>query len=158
MGSSLEITHSDPSLIMAMHGPVCVALWRKKPTRELVEIQASQLARAVERAPGKVAFMCVVSPTAEPPDDAERSASAKMISVHGSKLSAVACVIEGSGFRAAITRTVLSGIVFIIRTPSPIRLFESVELAVPWLSGVLGQAPLVALPTDVASVRGLSAA
>ena len=143
---------------MAVHGPVCIALWRTKPTRPLFEIQQAHLARAVASDPGKVAFMCVVAPTAEPPDDEVRSASANMITAHGSNLAGTACVIEGSGFRAAITRTVLSGIVFVIRTPSPIRLFESVEQAAPWLGQMFGQLPMLNLPAELALARSRSAA
>ena len=143
---------------MALHGPVCIALWRSKPTPQLIEVQVAHLARAVKRDPGKVAFMCVVAETAEPPEDAERAASVKMVNSHGANLAAIACVIEGAGFRAAITRTVLSGIVFLVRTPTPIRLFESVELATPWLGGVLGKVPLITLPTEVALARSPTAA
>jgi len=139
--------------MMAMHGPVCVALWRSKPSRPLFEIQEAHLARAVSRDPGHVAFMCVVSSAAEPPDDAERAASAAMISKHGPKLAAIACVIEGTGFRAAITRTVLSGMMLVIRTPAPVRLFESVELASPWLGERVGQVPVVNLSGEIALAR-----
>jgi len=150
---ALEITHSDAGLMMAMYGPVCLALWRTKPTPSAFQIQEAHLARAVARDPGKVAFLCVVAPSAEPPDDAERAASAAMISKHGSNLAAVACVIEGSGFRAAITRTVLSGIMLLTRTRSPVRLFESVEHAAPWLGERVGQMSVLNLAAEVELAR-----
>src|SRR5450432_849330 len=120
----LEITHCGDGLLMAALGPVCIGLWKTKPTRELFLIQKEHLAIDVARAPGKVAFLCVVTSEATPPDEPERAASSAMINGHGSNLPAVACVIEGTGFKAAITRTVLSGMTVVIRSPSPIRFFE----------------------------------
>ena len=149
----LEITYCEHGLLMAVLGPVCIGLWKTKPTRELFLIQKEHLAVAVAHTPGKVAFLCVVTSEASPPDEPERAASSAMIDGHGSKLAAVACVIEGTGFRAAITRTVLSGITAVIRSPSPIRFFESVELATPWLAQRVGRAAVVALPGHFALAR-----
>jgi len=130
---------------MAMIGPVCLALWQSQPTRERFAIQRDVLHGAVARDPGKVAFMCVVTAGAPPPGDAERAASAAMVSSQGDKLAGVACVIEGVGFRAAITRTVLSGVLLMIRTPSPIKLFDGTYAAEPWLAKVVGRKSLAGL-------------
>jgi hypothetical protein len=59
---------------------VCLAIWRTKPTRELFEIQRSELSSAVARDPGKVAFLCVVESKADPPEQEVRDASSAMIS------------------------------------------------------------------------------
>jgi hypothetical protein len=57
-----------------------------------------------------------------------------LITTLGGDLAAGAVVIEGSGFRSAITRTVLAGITFVMRTPAPFRFFESTSLACDWLN------------------------
>jgi hypothetical protein len=149
----LAVGHCAGGLLLGSVGPVCLALWQTKPTRELVAIQRAYLARAVAHDPGHVAFVCAVAASAHAPDEAERAASAAMINEHGAKLAAVACVIEGSGFRAAITRTVLSGIVFVVRSPSPIRLFESVTAATPWLARQLGRADIAHFPAQFELAR-----
>jgi len=128
-----EIVQVGDGVVVAQVGAVCVALWRKKPTPERFEIQRNCLDAAVAKQPGKVVFLCLVEAGTEPPDDNIRKASSAMISAHGSKLKAVACVIEGSGFKAAISRTVLSGIQFLIRSPSPIKYFESIGSGAAWL-------------------------
>jgi hypothetical protein len=135
----LRVTHNSDGLLMAMVGPVCLAFWQKKPTPERFAIQRSALHAAVAREPGKLAFLCVVSALAEAPEDAERAASAEMIASQGSNLLGVACVIEGVGFRAAITRTVLTGMVLLIRSPAPIKLFDSVRHASPFLARCVGR-------------------
>jgi hypothetical protein len=129
-----EIVQVGDGIVVAQIGSVCVALWRKKPTPERFEIQRKCLDAAVKRSPGKTVFLCLVEPGTEPPDDVIRKASSTMISGHGQDLRAVACVIEGSGFKAAISRTVLSGIVFLIRSPSPIKYFESPASGAAWLA------------------------
>ena len=151
----LQVTHRGNGLLMAMIGPVCLALWQAKPTPELFAIQRAHLHAAIARAPGQLAFLCVVSPKADPPDEAERSASASMITSQGTRLLGVACVLEGSGFRAAISRTVVSGILMVIRTPSPIKLFDSVRVATPFLTRVTQRQSLTGLEEQFERGRAL---
>jgi hypothetical protein len=112
---------------------VSIAIWRRKPNRELFEIQKKCLDDVVARNKGKAAYVCVVEPTSEPPDDDIRKASSQMVSSHEKNLKCVALVIEGTGFRSAITRTVLSGIVMLIRTPAPIKFFDITKSACVWV-------------------------
>ena len=128
-----DVTSALAGLVVGTIGPVCLAVWRTKPTEELFEAQRKGLASAVARDPGNVAFLCVVESTADPPDQKVRDASSAMISSHGKNLAAVACVIEGYGFRAAVTRTVLSGIALVTRNAAPTRYFEGVSAASAWL-------------------------
>ena len=113
---------------------MCFAIWRKKPTRDLFEVQRFELSSTVASNPGNVAFLCVVESKADAPDQDVRDASSAMITLHGKKLAACACVIEGDGFRAAITRTVLSGIALVARNQTPTRFFEGVPAASFWLN------------------------
>jgi hypothetical protein len=153
--ATLRVTHNADGLLMAMVGPICLALWQAKPTPDRFAIQRTQLHAAIAREPGKLAFLCVVSPLADPPEDAERKASAEMITSQGTKLLGVACVIEGVGFRAAITRTVLTGMLLLIRTPAPIKLFESVRHASPFLARCLKQPSLLGLDAEFERARAL---
>lgn len=134
---------------------MCLAIWRKKPTRDLFEVQRFELSSTVASNPGNVAFLCVVEPKADAPDQEVRDASSAMITSHGKKLAACACVIEGDGFRAAITRTVLSGIALVTRSPSPTRFFEGVPDASHWLNERLrlGEASAIAEQVELARKR-----
>lgn len=152
---ALQVTHNTDGLLMAMIGPVCLALWQTKPTPERFAIQRAHLYAAVKRDPGNVVFLCVVSTKAEPPEEAERRGSAEMITSQGNQLLGVACVVEGVGFRAAISRTVLTGMLFLIRTPSPIKLFESVRLSAPFLARCLKRSSLPELEAECERGRAL---
>ncbi len=73
-----------------------------------------------------------------------RKASSAMIAGYGDRLRWVACVIEGSGFRAAATRSVLSGIALLLSSRVPDAKFTaSLTAAIPWLTGKCG--PQVAI-------------
>src|SRR5262245_44278599 len=135
----LRVTFAGGGLVVCTIGPVCAAIWRTKPIPTFFEMQRRQLASAVERAPGNAAFLCVVEVSADPPEQELRDASAAMIASHGKKLAACACVIEGAGFRAAITRTVLTGISLVARSQTPTRFFEHVSVASTWVGERLGR-------------------
>ncbi len=133
---------------------ISIAVWRRKPNRELFEIQRRCLAEVVANNKGKAGFICVVEPTSEPPDDEIRKEASQMITGHGTNLKCVALVIEGSGFRSAITRTVLSGILLLVRTPSPIKFFDVCKPACMWLSTQIPTAR-EGLLDEIEALRGL---
>jgi hypothetical protein len=149
----LLLTRVHSGLVMASRGPVCLALWRSKPTLELFHIQRAELAAAVAHHPGTQLFLCIVEAKADPPDQALRSASAQMIAQHGRKLAAFACVIEGTGFRSAITRTVLTGIALLVPKPAPNRFFESTREACAWLASLGAPGNLAGLADQIAAAR-----
>jgi hypothetical protein len=151
--TELSISHRARGLLLGTFGDVFFAIWSTKPTPELFELERSGLAAAVHARPGRALFLCVVSPNADPPEQAERDASARMITSHGSKLLGTACVVEGSGFRAAITRTVLTGIVLFVRTPSPVTFFESVNAAALWMQRRARGCDLSQLASEVDQIR-----
>jgi cellobiose-specific phosphotransferase system component IIC len=128
-----RLFHCADGLAIAQIGPVCVAIWRSRSVFSRFEIQRAALDACVQQNPGNVSFLCVVEAGSEPPDDDVRKASSKMITDHGTNLRCTACVIEGAGFRAAITRSVLSGMLLLIRKSTPIKMFESVPFAAQWI-------------------------
>ena len=149
----LNVTYARKGLLVGAIGPVSLALWRTKPTPELFEMQRLELTSAVARNPGNIAFLCVVEASADPPDQAVRDASAAMISSLGTGLVACACVIEGKGFRAAITRTVLAGMALVARHAAPNRFFDSVPVASAWVTERLGRGGMAGLAEQVELAR-----
>src|ERR1700722_19753412 len=101
--------HCREGVVVAEAGRVCVVIWRGAVTESSFGLQRDGLAQVVRNHPEGSAFLCVIEPTAKPPNDDLRVASTRMIEGHGTHLACVAVVIEGEGFRAAITRGVISG-------------------------------------------------
>jgi hypothetical protein len=149
----LELTHLSPGLLMGSLGPLCLALWVGKPTPELFEVQRAGLAVAVAKRRGEALFLCVITSTADPPDETERKESARMITSHGGDLAACACVIEGTGFRAAVTRTVLGGISLLVRSPVKLRYFDSVANACDWLETIARPGEISGLSSQIELAR-----
>jgi hypothetical protein len=154
----LDPCFSGPGLHLARFGPVCIALWQAQPTLRLFEMQRLELAGVVRAYPRRAAFLCIIEPSADPPDQEVRSASVEMITAHGDNLAATCCVVEGSGFRAALTRTVLAGIQMLSRTKSPVKFVEDVNAATVWLGDRMPSGQVAGLRPAVADWRrGLGA-
>lgn len=157
--SQLEIRYSGPGLHVAVFGSVCIALWQSKPTRQLFEIQRRELEATVKKHPGQAAFMCIIEPSADPPDQDVRNSSTEMIMSHGDKLAATCCVIEGSGFRAALTRTVLTSIAFMTKGKTTMRFVEHVQTAADWFGTKTSRARVIGLEDAIKHWRrGMSEA
>lgn len=153
LDADLVISQRREGLLMAHHRRVCIALWTTKPTLELFEVQRSELALATLRRPGQQLFVCVIAANADAPDQDVRDATSAMVTALGPKLAACACVIEGTGFRAAITRTVLTGMLLVVRTPMPFTFVESVPQACSWLGGYMRKDELRDLPDALQALR-----
>jgi hypothetical protein len=127
-------SHHD-GLGIANVGAVCLVVWRQSVTVERFERERAALHALAHRHPGGVGFLCVIGENVPPPTAELRNATIQMISALGTRLRWVACVIEGEGFRAATTRSVLAGMALLLRSSGPaIRIAASTAEAAAWLA------------------------
>ena len=141
-------------MIVSEVSALCVVIWRGAVTRERFELQRAGLARVVANHPANAGFLCVVEPTAEPPNDELRRASIDMVNEHAGRLKCVACIIEGSGFRAAITRSVLSGMKMVLpRRGVPVSFFATVDDGLMWVKEHMKTSPLIDMHKGVTETR-----
>lgn len=108
--------HIEPGLAVGEQGSLCVVIWRLDVTPERFVHQRNALRDVAHRHPGRAAFLCVIEPSAKPPSEELRRASVAMLTELRAQLSGVAAVIEGSGFEAAVTRSVLAGMMLLLRS------------------------------------------
>lgn len=128
-----ELIDVRDGLALGQLGPLCIALWRDEVTRPRFDRQAAALATVVAAHRGNAGFLCVIEPDSKPPNEALRRASARMVEGHGADLVFVAAVIEGTGFRAAITRSVLTAMaLFLPRNRTKIGYFANAMDAALW--------------------------
>jgi hypothetical protein len=140
---SIRILHSSDGVAVGEVGPVCIVIWREAVIKARFDRQVAGLAEVVKRNPEGTCFICVVEPTATPPDDKLRKASVEMVASHGEKLKCVACVIEGTGFRAAVGRSVLSGMALLFgRRETPLSFFANASAAARWMAQYVKINPL----------------
>lgn len=126
--------HLGPGLAVGEVGPVCVVLWRDVVDAPRFALQAAGVEEVVSRHPGRAAFVCIVEPTCAPPDDVHRKRSVALIDEQGERLACIAAVIEGSGFKAAIARSILSSMAILRRSRVPHRVFADVATASTWVA------------------------
>jgi hypothetical protein len=128
--------HLADGLVVGEIGPVCVAIWRDEVDLPRFEMQAGALAVVTGKHPGKSAFVCIVEATCAAPDEDLRKRSVALVKQHEARLACVAAVIEGTGFRAAITRSVLSGMARLLPSRGRARrgFFANVRAAGTWVS------------------------
>jgi hypothetical protein len=133
-GPAPRIVSKGDGVVLAELGPVCIAFWRKDSTMERFAVQRAALTQLVRRVPGKAGFFCVVEESSGAPEEDVRRASSKMFESLGSDLCAIAMVIEGSGFRSALVRSVASGIVMLMpKRTTPISYFSDIGAGATWL-------------------------
>jgi len=129
----LKVRDVRDGLALGEIGPLSAAVWRGAVTHDTFIRQSAALRSVVELHPGTAGFLCVVEAGATPPGDQLQRASAQMIAAHGDRLALVAAVIEGSGFQAAITRSVLTTIAMIVPgLRTNVSFFSSVKAAAEW--------------------------
>src|SRR5260221_13926411 len=90
--TAARVLSSTDGIAIAEVEPVCVVIWRDGVVPARFEKQRAGLAEVVDRHPGVAGFLCIIEPTAKPPDDKLRRASTDMLLSHGDRLKCVACV------------------------------------------------------------------
>jgi hypothetical protein len=131
---------------------MCVAIWRGDASWPRFERQRAGLATVVARNPRGAVFLCVIEAASKAPSEDLRRAAIEMVSSHGPALKGVACAIEATGFMAAITRGVLTGMGLLL--PSrvmPGSYFENVHAAAHWLRAY---APISSASNVTSSIEG----
>jgi len=127
-----QILHSEQGIAIAQSGRLCVVIWRGGVTATKFERQREGLAQVVHHHPDGVGFLCVIEADTKPPNEALRRASAEMIASHGDHLKCTAVVIEGNGFWAAITRSVISGMALMVSRRVH-AVFSNISSALKWM-------------------------
>ncbi len=146
--------YADEGVVVGEVGDIAITLWREAVTRPRFKYQAEGLAAVVDRAPGACAFICIVEAACRPPEEDMRRASVEMLNQHAMRLPMVASVIEGDGFRAAVTRSVLAGMAMIAGSRYlKIAPFGSIPAATAWLANSGRFGPLTSLTASVERLR-----
>jgi hypothetical protein len=131
--SAMKVLCLVDGLATAEVDRTCVLLWRKVVTESRFQIQREAIEYVAEHYPGEASILCVIEPTSEPPPQALREAASALLTRLAPQLRCVAYVIEGSGFRAATIRGVLSGIERLRPNAYSTRYFANVGQAAAWI-------------------------
>lgn len=154
ISSGLSVIHCADGIAVATLGPVCVVLWRGAVVAWRFELQRKGLAETVRLHPGKAVLLCVIEPTAAPPNAEFRRASADMLIGHGEDLRCVCSVIEAQGFRASVIRSVLAGMSHLVGRKELRKAFvANMDDAIEFLKPDVSPATLRRLAPAIAELR-----
>jgi hypothetical protein len=118
---------------IATWGPVYIVIFRHETTMEGVRAVEQRL-QEFHRLTSHGAFITIVEANAPLPEAHVRDALASLLKKMASFIRSSAVVHEGSGFRAAAVRGVVTGLTLLARQPYPHRIFARFDDAARWLA------------------------
>jgi hypothetical protein len=119
---------------MATWRSFVIVIWRKDTTADAVK-QLRDLLQKTSTTTQAVCLLTIVEPNAPPPSSDVRDALAGVLGEFGKLIKYSAVAFEGSGFRAAMVRGVVTGLTMLARMPYPHKVFAGVEESARWLCG-----------------------
>jgi hypothetical protein len=112
----------------------CVGVvWKRETTLEAMEKVETVFKEQLARYESGLYLMTVIEEGASLPPSEAREAVAIFLRSCAGKIRMSAVVHEGSGFRAAAVRSVVTGLSMLVRLPYPHEIFATVEQAAKWL-------------------------
>jgi hypothetical protein len=131
-----RVSALEPNHCVATWRRFVVIIWRHDTTHDGV----SDLRRALTATASKseqIALVTIVEPNAPPPPSEVRDALARLLGEFGRTIRFSAVAFEGSGFRAAMVRGVVTGLTLLARMPYPHKVFAGVDESSRWLTANL---------------------
>jgi hypothetical protein len=152
------ITRSNADCVLGYANGIAVALWRYNTTApDVQELERTALlAHGAHARP--IALIQVVPASALTPDAAARTALARMLLNLNGRVSHSALVHEAEGFRAAMIRSIVTGIAALSNPGFPHRVFARLEEAVAWMTpkNPHGRVDALRFTEAVAKVRAVN--
>jgi hypothetical protein len=106
----MQVLHVADGIATGAIENVFVVVWRAPQTIERMRMEREGLRSAIRKHRGKVAMVCVIEASSEPPSDELKREAKALLAEHERDIVSAACVVEGAGFRAASMRAALSTI------------------------------------------------
>jgi hypothetical protein len=126
-----SVLHAERDFVVGTYGPVFLVIWRIDTTEVGMRRVASLFRSA--RLPERVGMLTVVDENATMPSSEARELGAAFLSKNSKRIVASAIAHEGSGFKAAAVRAVVTGLTMLARQPFPHKVFPDTDRAASWL-------------------------
>jgi hypothetical protein len=150
-----EIRVASPDQIVATWKNVVLLIWRQETTVEGVRAAKATYDELSASCPGGVILATVVEWNAPAPPVDARKELARFLSGCSGRMILSAVVHEGAGFRAAMVRSVVTGLALVAKLPYPHKVFVTVADAEGWfracspVARAWSPGDLVAVTTEV---------
>ncbi len=133
MGTKAIDRFNDGAHTIAWFENVEIIVSREAPTHEVMQHIVSELENLSKASGQRTGALLIVSSDCSPPSDEARKYIRQGLA--GSSMVAAAQVVEGTGFRGAAMRAVLSLLQLAARPSYPMGVFSSIEEGATWLAG-----------------------
>lgn len=144
-GSTARVGVLEYDHCMATWAGVFICIWRHETTADGVRALADRFSDFGRTHADGAALLTIVEPNAPVPEGHVRDMLAGFMRKSATTIKSSAVVHEGSGFRAAAVRGVVTGLTLLARQPFPHRIFADVADGCRWLSGSMREtAPALA--------------
>ncbi|HEX6836806.1 MAG TPA: hypothetical protein VF334_09555 [Polyangia bacterium] len=127
-----ELHFADETHAIGSVGPVFINVVRKPATLEMLKETRRQVQRHFRRCNNVSLALSVLEPGAAQAVPREVRDEGAALTAEFKSLAA-ATVIEGTGFRAAATRTAIAGMYFISKPPYPHKVFSDLSEGAGWV-------------------------
>lgn len=114
-------------------GTTAIHRWRGVVNQENFVRQRDSLEALASRYPGTTNLVVVVEQGSTPPDAELRKLTMDMVAKLEDRIRSIAVVIEGSGFKTAAIRSVLSGMALLRKVKTPVMFSASLGDAASWV-------------------------
>jgi hypothetical protein len=155
--NDVAITRKSSDCVIGFTDSLAVAFWRlhTKP-QDILELQ--RVAGQAYEASGKpIALVQVVPVSAIAPDGQARAALARLLGQLNGRVSRSAIVHEGEGFRAAMIRSIVTGVVALSNPGFPHRVFSTLAESVTWMAQADPRFDASKITSAVTKVRATTA-
>ena len=130
----VAVCANTPDHVVGFGEGLAVVVWRHQTDAGDVSGMETAARRAHQAAKHQVGLIQVVAPSAIAPDGPARAALAVALRQLGGIVSHSAIVHEAVGFRAAMIRSIVTGIATLSNPGYPHRVFATVREAADWMS------------------------
>jgi len=123
---------AHPDYALGSWGSLFICSWRVHTTVEGARDLTTMCARFADSHPNGIGLLTIIEERAPAPDGEARAKIADFLG-QAEYIKASGVAFEGSGFRAAMVRSIIAGLSMIARQPYPHRVFSNLTDTLDWL-------------------------
>jgi hypothetical protein len=128
------VLHAESDFAVGRCGPVFIVVW-KVDTTPVGMSRVAALFRSADL-PERVGMLTIIDEDATMPSSEARDIGAAFLAKNRGRIVASAVAHEGSGFKAATVRAIVTGLSLLARQPFPHKVFPDAQQAASWLCEV----------------------
>jgi len=131
--STFDIVDRGPGHVLAVYRNVFIAFWATQGTGELIERLERFSAPHIEAHPEGVSSIQLVAKGTPLATSEARERLVSLIRRHSNRLACIGTVLEGEGFWASATRSLILGMRLLVPRSFEMQTYESIEELARWL-------------------------